>query len=163
MSELLQVRVNPVVMWGFDIPQTEGLFINEDGFKGWDSGTPTRRDAVPIPGGHGQFDVPVVRDAATTAIDGTARAFTAAGLQQLGDLVNAVGADGSRVKLTVSDRYVTRWAWARLAEVDFIDSGHREGDLYWASFRFLLNRPDFRSVLQARMEHDESEVLTRDA
>jgi transposase len=31
------------------------------------------------------------------------------------------------------------------------------------AFHVVMNRPGFRSVLEARMEHDEPEVLSRDA
>ncbi|MET0716415.1 MAG: hypothetical protein ABWY57_16030 [Mycetocola sp.] len=58
MGELLSVHVDGIRFRGFADARTEGFYVGEDGLEGWEDGVDARRDAIPRPRGHGDFDLP---------------------------------------------------------------------------------------------------------
>lgn len=112
-----------------------GLYVLKDGWTGWDGGVPGRREAIARPAEHGEYDLPVLRGARTTTLNGVALARDAFTLNQLIEQVAGIGADGSRFEVTVKNRGEERWATARAITVDCVDAGTRGG---WMQAKFTI-------------------------
>ena len=141
MRRLLRIQAGATTIHGAAWPASArptGLFVGkgEDAFSGWDDGAAVRSESIPIPNGHGEFDVPVLNGARSVSIDGLAIADSEAELGHLRSQVVGVGADGSRFLLTVEHQGQTLWAYARLAtKARFKDAGARHGAIH---AKFLL-------------------------
>ncbi|MFJ2502545.1 hypothetical protein [Microbacterium sp. NPDC087592] len=117
-------------------PRVEGLFVARDGFDGWDDSGDARRESVERPAAHGEFDLPAFQGARVFSIDGHALAWSETELAHLRSQVTGLGADGSRLQITVDHQGQTLWAIARRsAKATFRDAGVRHGML---RARFLL-------------------------
>ncbi len=107
--------------------------------------------------------------AQTLVLDPTqTEGFASVGISWLGD----APVNGIALQIRVKDAASGEWSpWTELQVNRDVtpDAGAsiRQGsDPYWfgnSAGVEVVNRPDFRSVLQARMEHDEQEVLAGDA
>ena len=134
---MLRIRVGGLQILGRPEdrqPRVEGLFVARDGFEGWDDSPDVRREAIERPGEQGEFDLPVFNGARVFSIDGHALAWSERELAQLRSQVTGLGADGSRMQVTVDHQGQTLWANARRgARAQFRDAGVRRG-LHRAKF-----------------------------
>ena len=78
-----------------------GLFIEREGLQGWDDGVTVRGESVPIPAGHGEFDLPVFRGGRAITLSGVAAARSPFELGRLRSLVMGIGAAGQSVPIRV--------------------------------------------------------------
>lgn len=123
---MLQIRFGDVHIFGrpLDGRPLDGLYVVKNGFEGWDDGTDARREQIPRPGQHGEFDLPVLQGARVVSISGVALAPSKERLEHLRSVVTGLGATGDRLQLTVAHRGETRWAVARRGgKPQFTDSG----------------------------------------
>ena len=102
-----------------------GFFVEADGWEGWDDGVSGRRDALPRPSAHGEFDLPVTRGPRTVTLKGQAVARNAFELGRLRSAWTGIGADGDRFPITVDHQDETLSATARTIDARFKDTGNR--------------------------------------
>lgn len=133
------------------VGRVEGLFVGPDGFDGWDDGGgDIRRESVPRPGEHGEFDLPVFQGSRVFSIDGWALAWSERELAQLRSIVTGIGAAGDRFRVTVDHQGQTLWAMARRgAKPTFRDAGIRHG-LHRARFLIQFVAADPRKYGELR-------------
>ena len=151
---MLRIRIGSTVILGRpdDVQKrVEGLFVAKNGWVGWDDGGgEIRREAVPRPSSHGEFDLPVFQGSRVFSIDGHALAWSELELGHLRSVVNGIGATGDRVKVTVDHQGQTLWAMARRgAKPKFEDSGIRHG-LHRAKFFLQFVAADPRKYGELR-------------
>lgn len=128
MDQALRIRVgSSLTILGrpdFERGPVEGLFVEKDGFTGWESGTEVRRDEVVIPGGHGSFDTPGLLSARVVSISGYAIARSQEKLGHLRGMLTGAGAAGDKLRIIVDLQGETLWADGRLTgQPSFVDSG----------------------------------------
>lgn len=129
-----------------------GLFFEPDGFQGWDSGgEDTRRQATERPVTHGEYDVPVYLGARVVTCTGMALATTETDLRELRDRVSGVGANGVRLRVSVTHQGRTLWAWGRRTRATFTDLGIRSNGILRGAFelQFLFANPRKFGELQS--------------
>ena len=151
---MLRIRIGSTIILGRPDdtkPRVEGLFVAPDGFTGWDDGGgDIRRESVPRPAEHGEFDLPVFQGSRVFSIDGWALAWSERELGQLRSVVTGIGATGDRVKVTVDHQGQTLWAMARRgAKPTFKDTGVRYG-LHRARFMMQFVARDPRKYGEVR-------------
>lgn len=124
--------------------RVEGLFVGPDGFSGWDDGVDVRREAVPRPGQHGEFDLPVFNGSRVISIDGHALAWSEYELGHLRNRIMGVCADGGLQPISVNHQGDTLHAKVRRgAKPTFVDAGIRHG-MMRARFAIFLVAADPR-------------------
>lgn len=131
--------------------RVQGLFVAPDGFDGWDDGGgESRRESVPRPAQHGEFDLPVFQGARVFSIDGWALAWSERELAQLRSVVTGIGATGDRFKVTVDHQGQTLWVGARRGpRPTFKDAGIRRG-MHRARFLMQFVAADPRKYGESR-------------
>lgn len=137
---MLRISIGGVMILGAPTNSpspVEGLFVARDGFDGWeDGGGESRREAIPRPGAHGEFDTDVMQGSRPITIDGHALAWSDGKFLSLRDRVMGLCADGRRQRLVVEHRGRTLWADVRRGpKPTFDDRGVRYGRRHG---RFLL-------------------------
>lgn len=120
---MIEVDIGGVLFLGGLKESPHGLFVEDGGFRGWESGTGGRRESVARPAAHGDFDMPLFRESRVVTLNGYALGRSAFDLGHLRDQVVGLGADGSAVTLTVKQHGYLRRSLARIVSVDFVDSG----------------------------------------
>lgn len=107
----------------------EGLFVEKDGFEGWDDGGgESVREEVQRPASIGIFDMPVFEAGMPFSVGGHALAQDPYTLALLRDRVTGVGRGGRRFQVNVEHQGRTLWTWARRgAKPQFKDTGRRHG------------------------------------
>lgn len=117
--------------------RVEGLFVARDGFDGWeDGGGEARREVIPRPNAHGEYDLPVFQGSRPITIDGHALAWSDEKFINLRHRLMGLCANGQRQRLVVEHRGQTLWADVRRGQKPtFDDKGIRHGRRHG---RFLL-------------------------
>lgn len=151
---MLRIRIGSTVILGRPDglhPRVEGLFVAQDGFEGWDDGGgDSRRESVPRPAAHGEFDLPVFQGSRVFSIDGHALAWSERELGQLRSVVTGIGATGDRFRVTVDHQGQTLWAMARRGtKPTFKDAGIRHG-MHRARFLMQFVAADPRKYAEVR-------------
>lgn len=149
---MLRISIAGVTILGAptdSLSRVEGLFVARDGFDGWeDGGGESRREAVPRPGAHGEFDTDVFQGSRPISIDGHTLAESDEKLISLRNQIMGIGADGKLLRITVEHRGQVLWADVRRGpKPTFKDTGVRFGRRHG---RFLLQlvAPDPRKYGQ---------------
>lgn len=135
----LTIRADAVTIRGTPdgFSDVTGLWVAPGGWNGWeDGGGEVRRESVPRPSSHGEFDLPVFQGSMVFSVDGHALARSPLELGHLRRQVTGLGASGSKFRVSVDLHGETLWVMARRgAKPTFKDSGIRSGLL---RARFLL-------------------------
>lgn len=135
----LTIRADAVTIRGTPdgFSDVTGLWVAPDGWNGWeDGGGDVRRESVPRPSSHGEFDLPVFQGSMVFSVDGHALARSPLELGHLRRQVTGLGASGSKFRVSVDLHGETLWVMARRgAKPTFKDSGIRSGLL---RARFML-------------------------
>lgn len=126
----------------------EGFYVGKNGWKGWDDSTAGRRNAVPHPSAHGEFDQPVFRGARVVTIDGHAFARSEYDLGNLRALWTGVGADGDLVAIHARHQGEFLRAAGRVITATFNDAGY-EGKLLRADVSLEMVCADPRKYGEA--------------
>ena len=121
-----------------------GLFIARNGLQGIDDGVGVRREAIEIPGGHGEFDLPVKRGPRAITLTGVAAAKTLFDLGRLRADFTGVGADGALFRIEVEHQTETVWMNGRLAAAPVFRDRGSAGDPFLADFEMQIICPDPR-------------------
>lgn len=110
-----------------DMSRVRGLFIQPDGFQGWDGLPAGRRESLARAVQHGEHDAPVYLPSRTVTIDGWIIAPTEYELDNESDRLTGAGATGDSIVVSIEHRGKSLWAKGRriLGEAD--DQGIRHG------------------------------------
>ena len=122
----LEIRLPGVVLRGRPAHGSpiEGFYVGKNGWKGWDDSTAGRRNAVPRPAMHGEFDLPVFRSSRVLTIDGHAFAKSEYDLGKLRALWTGIGADGDLVPIQARHQGEFLRAAGRVITATFNDAGY---------------------------------------
>lgn len=127
----------------FDSEARYGFTLDRDT---WDveDGPVARSRAVERPGG-GAFDLAPEMDATSFTLGSKCFARSPEELFQYGRLLRGLGADGSRLRVVVSNHGEQQWTWARRRGGRF-----RPTPFGWAFYQLVLDQPDYRWFGEAR-------------
>ncbi|UOQ58093.1 hypothetical protein MUN78_04405 [Leucobacter allii] len=137
----MRARIGGLELNGMDIAQRSRFTIHNDGLRGWFEGVGVKRDAVERQNAHGDYDLPVFREARVVSIQGLVN--TRSDMEQ-DEAINAllgVCADGGRELLTIESPLGPTWTYVRLSdgtEVDRLVLGRT------AKYRLTLRAADPR-------------------
>lgn len=123
---MIEISIAGVRFVGGLIGEPYGLFVKDRGFIGWESGTVGRREQAERPAAHGDFDLPMFRQARVVTISGHAIARSLFDLSRLRDQVTGLGSDGGLVRVHVSDEGDVRSADMRVVSADFVGTGRAD-------------------------------------
>lgn len=129
--QALRIMIGSTTILGRPTDSTtrvRGLFVGRGGFTGWDDGVDSRRESVPRPDAHGEFDLPVLLGSRVFSIDGYALGWSPSELASLRSEVVAMGAEGGRFPVVVDHQGEQLTAYARRGgKPSFQDAGIRHG------------------------------------
>lgn len=150
MSLDVTVRINDVIFRSRE-PETgsdtDGFYIDDDGFEGWNDGAEIIRDFVNRAQDHGAYDLPGFLDARVVSIIGTCWASSPEKLMWFGSQLTGLLVDGSG-QIVVEQPGSTQWATGRLgARTTF---AVRAEDIRSAAYQLQLWCADPRKYGEAR-------------
>lgn len=121
----LELRFPGLTIYGApnQSPALPGFYLARKGFEGWDDGVSGRRERIDITGGHGEYDLPVLRGARLVTLKGHALARSPFELGQLRSQIMGLGADGDKVRMHVEHHGRVLWADVRRLDATFEDVG----------------------------------------
>lgn len=128
----LEIRVDGCTFQGEVRGSRTGLFVEPDGFQGWQGLPAGRREALARAVQHGEHDVPVYLPSRVVTVDFWGVADSEHELAHLADRVAGIGATGEPTRMVVSLRGRTTYAVGRRMLSEFDDSGidlHGRGQL----------------------------------
>lgn len=112
----MRAHIGGLLLDGMDIGQQSTYTILDDKLSGWFEGPAVRAESIPIPGAHGEYDLPVFREPRIISIEGMI--YTDSDFEQ-DQAINAllrVCADGQRERLTVESAAGSTSAMVRLSD-----------------------------------------------
>lgn len=98
------------------------IIIKPEGLQGWRGLPAGRREALARAVEHGEHDVPVFLPSRVVTIDGWVLADSEEMLDHQSDKLAGAGATGERVKVEISSRGSSRWAYGRRVACEVQDS-----------------------------------------
>lgn len=136
MPQALEIHVagREILSHPHDMSRPYGLFVQPDGFQGWQGVSSRRREAMARAVAHGEHDVPVYLGSRIVTIDGWALAEYEEDLGTLVDSVVGIGGAGGREQVTITLQGRVRTAQGRVLVAESADAGIRSGVLR-ASFQ----------------------------
>lgn len=145
-------RIAGVELNGLDQYQRSLYTIYADELKGWLDGVGVRDERIPIPHQHGDFDLPVYRDARLVIIRGQINTRNEIDQEKAVARLLGICADGQDETLSVETAAGTTWARVRLGDkpdIRITKYGR------YATYRLTFRAPDPRRYGELRPFTDE--------
>jgi hypothetical protein len=136
MHQLLQVTVGGLVVRSHleRRHEQDGPVLQPGGLTGWWGRPAGAGGQTPRPNAHGEFDEPVRLGGRVVTVQGWVEGPP---LERAAwcDRLSALGADGGRVRISVSENGVSTWAWCRVVGVQVGRATERDAPAFMLTLR----------------------------
>lgn len=144
MSDPLEVTVGGVRFLGHQGRDQFGYWVEKDGWSGWETSPAARSQAIDRVMAHGAFDLPQFLGEREVTMKGFYRAPSYAQLEEMGRVLSALLADGTRTTMTVKFGGGTQRGVCRRALGEPLVRSESDGDLHVGRFELAFRFPDPR-------------------